>query len=1012
MTSVAWERYCAWNDALAARWFTEDAGNSPVYLDVDPDLLAGVAVELGESPSGVEALAEVVAESLGPTPGTTFDVHFEQLREWRRRLDEAVEDRELLDVPPPVVGLLAALTVAAYRMGTDEKHPAHAYWARFFDYLGIPAHRRNGLTGAFQHHSEALWAPLNEFLVHHGGRLGLPTAYALGHRYVGLPQSQALVRATDRVKLPGFFRAFGLPPGADLVPTDIDVLLDSWVKRNPPPVSANFVRLWKGKARERIAGVVALELAAWDGSYAREHVAEPEKSGDLALTALLRQRLAGQSLELSFAARFADPVSADVLRVLTADSRPTVAVVPVVGGRVRPAPGSFLDHLSLVGGKVEVADEDTDQVVHRLPRRVVPLHKDELLGVWVEAERLQLGEDALLLVKDEPALVDAVTAAVGAHGRFDQVLGARERAGVAQLAEVPDGWLLFTGVQVYGPLPPGGRADLQVLTPLASARLVLVDGLKLPGRVRKWLSVEPPELRAAVADPEADVMVALKPLDAASATETSSWTGQAGVLVVPLKPLLLPDGDFQVSLSVGGEVASESVLRLRSGSTPDLAAWTTATRLVYDLDAGAPAALSASDYVEAGELYVDGAVVSDEAVTASPQRLVPPAPSWTTRQRADNVVRRPVVLGEPDPNSCLVTGMHYMQFPTFYGGKARGHIEGVCKGCHLVKRSPATAARAKKQDKTAATPVVDLGHLPPYQHNLIHNDACLDALVHVGGGTIGAFERIATQADGSSIFVDELLRTLEVLGHVSVRRDERCQPVEWEVTPAQLAERPDGTFLLLGAWSSESRRDLATDVADHGGALAPVALDDSVTTWAVSGVPVHAVEMLAGQYGAAVARKAASRLVGVLPPLSQLEQGLHEVDVPSFTKAEKFDVASAAWVPIPGVVGPGAYRLQQSFRSVCLWLDEDGAAHRRGRIASTQLVKHLAARAAARPLLALLPGPRKLLVPLGADLPGLYGRAAVLCSGRTPSPSPKTRSLAYHDVTDEVASSLAGLLTS
>ena len=53
-----------------------------------------------------------------------------------------------------------------------------------------------------------------------------------------------------------------------------------------------------------------------------------------------------------------------------------------------------------------------------------------------------------------------------------------------------------------------------------------------------------------------------------------------------------------------------------------------------------------------------------------------------------------------------------------------------------------------------------------------------------------------------------------------------------------------------------------------------------------------------------------------------------------------------------------------------------------------------------------------LVVPLGADLPGLYGRVAALCSGRAPVVSVKTRSIGYRDVPRWVADALNSLLAS
>jgi len=408
-------------------------------------------------------------------------------------------------------------------------------------------------------------------------------------------------------------------------------------------------------------------------------------------------------------------------------------------------------------------------------------------------------------------------------------------------------------------------------------------------------------------------------------------------------------------------------------------------------------------------LLVDGPRAIGEREMPGNECLAPTAPEWLVSKRSGGVVSRPVVLGSTDPDSCLVTGAHYMCLP--FRAKA-SYIEGVCRDCNLVKRFPANVNR-KRAVKAPTKPfVLDLSRIPKHVQAEIGNDVCLDALVHVGGGPLSSFERVATQADGSSIFVDDLLRTLEVLGHVDVRRDDHCQPVEWEISPAQLAELPDGRFLLTGAWDARRRAEFGQDVSPLGGKLDRLKGIEKVTSWVISGLDISGVGQVAGTYEVGVAPDAAWRLLHVLPPLSEFESSLTEVDLPTFTKAERFDVKQGAWVPTLGIVGPGAYRLAQSFRSICLWLDDDGAQKRRGRIGSVQLVKHLAARAQGRPLLAHLPKSGTLVVPLGADLPGLYGRVAALCSGQPPIASPRTRTLAYPTVPKRVADGLAGLLTS
>jgi len=1009
----AWARYMAWNDALAAEWLSEEQADVPAYLDVEPEVLQVAAAKVGAVGDPSASLAAAVSATVWLGEGPAFSRHHQELQRWRRRRRVSTQRRSLMDTPPPVIALLGSFTIAAFQMGADTNYASNAYYAPLFALLGVKARDEARLTHAFRTYSEDFWRALNEYLAEYGGRRGIPTAFALGHRYVGLPQSQALVRATDRMKLPAFFRACGLPPGSEIVPGDLERLLDVWVGQIPPPVSANLSRLWKSKARERIAGVIAVELSHWDGSYRHADVAEPEKAGDLSLTALVRRRLGKEGVELSFAARFGAPVTADSLVVVSADKRPAIAVMSAVGGRVRPAPGSKIDPESLVGARVEVCDSATDQSVHRLPRRVVPMHKDELLGVYVEAERALLAEDALVLVKDEPALVNDVTKLIETNGRHGRVFAAGERSGIDRLSGLPEGWLLFTDVQIFHPPAAGGRVELNVLMPLTTARLALSGGLKLPGRVRKWSSLCPPEISAVTADTASRISVTLERVgDDGAQHDILSWQGGGGVLVVPLDGLGLSDGDFEVTFQAGGDLVAQSMLRLRSGATPDLFNWETCTRLVYELDLQPGAVMSASAMTGESNLLVDGPRAVGERTLPDHECQAPTSPMWLTSKRSDIVASRPVVLGYADPDSCLVTGRHYMQLPIWYGGKSSGHIDGVCKGCYLVKRYPASA----KHNQTVKAPskpfALDLSKLPKQVQAEIANDVCLDALVHVGGGLLSSFERVATQADGSSIFVDDLMRTLEVLGHVDVRRNERCQPVEWEISPPQLAQLPDGRFLFTGAWDEGSRAAVGHNVSPRGGRLESLVGVEKVTSWVVSGMDLRDMEEVAKAHGVEVAPDAALRLLHVLPPLRELESSLTQVDVPAFNKAEIFDVKQAAWIPIPGIAGPGAYRLTQSFRSMCLWLDDDGAVERRGRIGSVQLVKHLAARAQGHPLLAHLPRTRTLVVPLGADLPGLYGRVAALCSGQPPIACPRTRTLAYPTVPKPVADGLASLLTS
>lgn len=1001
MTST-WVEYDRWNAVLAAEMFGEGHDGLPVYLDVDEGVLEECAKALGlQGGHGHDALVQTVRSTLDlDGPGGVLAEHLQRFLDWRRtvigRQGRRHKGAEGASVPPPVIALLTVLVLAAERMGGNANEAAHAYYPRLAEVLGLSEVESRRLKQRFPT-TEAFWRGLNEYLEANEGLLGLPTAYALGHRYVGIPQSQALVRAGDRAKLPHFFRQFSLAAGSELIPSDLERLLDAWIPTAAPPVSANLQRLWRSSsAKERIAGVVAVELAHWDGSVPT--LAEgPAARGELSLTALVRQQFGGRSLELSLSARFPTVVDTASVRVASAEGRPAVGVLPAAGGRLRPIQGTRLDAESLAGAVLELEHELTGERVSRHPRRVVPFRKDELLGTFIEVDRVQLADDSILLVKDDPRLLAEVVDLLEKYGRHGHTYTGFKGSDRPDMPGVPDGWVVLDDVQLYAVPQEVKRIDLNVLVPLTTAQLSLAGGLKLPGRVRKWSSLRPPEIRAAVAEAER-LTVSLTELGEVRMA-LDSWTVEAPAFVQPLGDLELADGDYEIELFVNDErkPISATTLRLRSAETPDVITWESCTRLNYDLGRSGLGALSASEASDESTPLVDGLCTVNGGDRDVPVRLIGAGISWSTRRTSRGAEAPVVVLGQADPKSCVVTGAHYMEIddkPT------HGRFLSTCRDCGVAKSYPARPKWKKAAQAQKPIPTFHFGDLPDHEERVLGWDDCLDALIHVGGGSIGALERVATQAEGSSLFVDDFLRTLELLGHIDVRRDSAMQPIEWEANPAYLAQMPSGDFVLAGVWSNGARKQLARTLAPMSGALVNALSDRGPTAWVVRGVDARQLSEAADSLDipAYVVEGAAESMLPALPPLSEVETALPTVALPDYQKASIFDLEGAAWHPSPGVGVPGAYRLEQSFRRVSVWVDGQGAIRREAKVGSVQLVKHLAARAAQRPLIGYLESSRTLVVPMGADLPGLYGRAVALCSGQPPQISRATRSIGYQGV--------------
>lgn len=593
--SVAWQRYEAWNQALASMLFTAANDGRPIYLDMDEDVLSRVAMEAG---AGQAAAAEQLAVAVHATlnldrgSGPVFEQHLRNLRLWRRvRMKNSLDNGEVPPAPP-VLGLLAVLTLAAEEMQHDRDFAGNAYYPRLFRLLHLDDERQQSrLTAAYRKDAEELWGGLNEWLSASDGRLGLPTAYALSHRYIGLPLSQALVRDVDRRQFPFMFLRYGLPPGGEIAPADMERLLDNWLQMRPCPVSKNLESLWnRGQARDRIASVAAIELRSWDGALPDSAEPVGRKASSVHLVCWMR-RFPRRKLDISFLAGFGAQATPQTLKVMTAPGEPDVDMVPVPGARLQPVFTSEIDSASLVEGILRLTDGTTGLEAIRFPRRVVPFRYDDLLNAYVECERVQLGEDSLLLVKDAKGLPAAVRV----------VLTETARPGFSEEATfpgLPDGWVVFTGVQVVAaPDQEPSGADLNVLVPLLSAQLAFADGIKLPGQLRKWSSLDPPEIRAIVQG-ASQLSLRLTPLhnvgDAAEASRT--WTSDGTALVVSLSELHLPDGDYEVSLGDKGKPVQQAILRLRSSDTPDFATLHAVTHLAHDLAGDRLAALRATPF--------------------------------------------------------------------------------------------------------------------------------------------------------------------------------------------------------------------------------------------------------------------------------------------------------------------------------------------------------------------------------------------------------------------------------
>lgn len=993
-----WTEYDQWNDAISAVVFSQEMSGVPVYLDLDDDVLEALATQISIEQRGAkDSLQLAVRRTLhfGGKLEDLFLPHLGRLSKWRHDL----RSHTTTPLAPPILPLLAVTVVAAEAMGTGDVATS-AYFPHLCDALAATTvEQRRQVEQSYRKIAETMWDALDQWLTRLDGRHGLPTAFALSKRYVGLPMSQALVRAADRRKLVRMFDSFGLPPGYAMSPTDMLGLFDQWITQQPCPVSTGLASLWsKPAARERIAEVVVNELLTWDGSGrpvdSLEHsLSSTDSRRGLRLLGSVTRGLGRVQLQLTLVLQAASdqPVTASAI---SADgSAIDLSFVPGPGGLLKLDSLQAIDLESVIGGVLTITTPD-EATFARHPRGLIPLSFDDVQAAYVESERVQLAQETLLLVRDNGTRADDV----------ERILTDIARPGFVRLGEgvvgVPTGWVLFTGVEVMGRIGGADADKYNELVPLSSTQLMLAGGLKLPGRIVKWSSLAPPEIRA-VSQKATQIKVTIsgRGLDESSKNvEVCEVVSHDPVLTLNTADLILSDGDFRVSMfendpakpnSSPSKLVQQLEMRLRSAHSVDAWTWFGAKRLWHDFTVeGAWGVLSASEVHGEADLTwgVDGPFARGK--TDVPSRVSVGTQVWWTGDRPSLVGRRPVLtVLAPDPNSCVVTGAHYLELPTPSKGGPK-YIDGVCRYCGLVKRQPAWAKRARRgQIPSRAEGIkINVTALNPPIQPLTERSwaAALDGLMHLGGGKRVWLERLGMHVGGSALSVHQFIKTVTALGFIDTTRDTTMQFDEWEIAPRYLVELGEGSLAMIGHWPRGAVEEAATYTKDLGGSCVEIRASDAVTVSSLIGLSQEDAALVAATVEASMVWSAGSAMLGALPSLSAVGDSLPRVPVPGGRSVERFDLGSASWTQADSAASPGAFRVDSGHGWRYFFRNQDDITQGVAAIGDAYLVKHLAAQIFGRPLISYEADSGSIVVPVGTDLPGLYERATVLFSARLP----------------------------
>ena len=1019
----AGDRYLELDSALCRYFFSADKSGLPVYLDVEEEELeaCGQTVGLAGSEFRQTLVQEVRGLLVFGQQGVSVLQQFEKANSlWRKRLAAVRTERGARLFPPPIVGLLAVLVIPAEQMGAEGgKGGSHQrYYPRLEELLSIPEDELSRFIKNFRDVSEEFWQSLNLWLEFEDGTFGLPTAYSLSHRYVGLPVSQALIRETERRQLRRFFAQSGLSPGDQITAGEMQELLDEWVGRSDSPATRQLKKLWsEPDSQKQVSEIAVTELHSWDGfgfdEFRQGGRAFVGSSRCFIYLSDRRESLFRSSIRIGVLAK-ASPELLHEEATLEATNKP-VAMTPFIlrEGLVGFGTGPIeLNGLSLLEGQLDLEVGEARRT--RLPRNFVPFEFDPIANIWVEAISMEIGgQYRCLALRSELDTFVKILSQMAAEGYV-----------LADKPGIPEGWALLENITVVDAAPEElsetQNFHLSAFQARPSNKISLVDGMRLPGRVARYSSWKVP--KASVAHDQVDTScILIRRLDLERAEEAARTDYQPAPYIVDLEDLIGADGDYELLLLERKEDGkavpiSRLTLRLRSAEEPDPIGWSNFDDYAH-IQQDSLWVLRSSVPDETSTLLNSGAISFGPELTVTGQVAMPAAA--IEAEEMPPKAEATVTVAPLDPESCVLTQRHRWRLPTFDGKYQKGFMTQTCEWCGLQQKVPANAklaahianrrrnARAHRAEASRAGDPRGPASSIALDSEPVSVRAAEDAVFYLGSGTLSQLNQIAHQVEPTALFASTFLRNMEQLAAIEVVRASDLSVISFEVAPTVAGTVSTGEIVLFGSWLPPHRREVERVGANRGVRVSEYERQGHVLTELQDLDLATLRELLGDEYE--YQERPGLELVRRLPALSAATEGLVRVPFAATPDLQRFNVEAGKWES--GALSSqslGAFLAGRHTRQY-LFRNQADLENAEIALADPYISKHAAALQVGRRLIEFDSKNSQLRVPLGCDLPGLYARAAVLEGGLLPMVD--RGNLIYEAISEEFAEILLDKLS-
>ncbi|GEC98384.1 hypothetical protein KVA01_05390 [Kocuria varians] len=1018
--------YLRWNDAVARAFFGPRCAGELVQLDLDEKMLEQIGSEFGlDGPATLRALADSVTPLL-VTDGSrrsVFDAFNKLTEVWYRMSRRQLGDLTKIG-PPPIVALLALLSLAGRHMSAlaarTGKRSVSSFYLPLAVLLQAGQDNVKTLEASVRKDSETYWDALRYWLEAFDGQLGLPSAYAVNHRPVGLALSQTLFGPSELRQLHQMFEDLELTTAQGLSAGELGIYIDFWLDIADTDVSKGMRSIWANPLTRDPALQVALaQLAAWESA----------PDDDAAAATRGTRHLGTRSPELSlsdgtdyvgnpvYELGFVVPKRLVPGREVDLDTTagPRTMFLSYIGDAFLgiSAYNARMTNDTLLSGQLTVTAGDL--TLTRNPRPVVVFAKDAYSDTFLSVDHVPAAWPCRIMVRDQPEWVDQIRAILDDSASPDyRVVGPGENG-------VAEGWVLFDDVQVLRAGDPALTVNdnFSALVPRLVPAMTLSGGLRIPGDVERFSALRPPQLTVTSdSDDPLSVECEWRNPHSFKLVSTKLTPPRVPPFQVSLgrTELALPDGrlkpnDYTLVLRAGRTVKQRLEFRVRDSSY-----YITQRSLGYEGEMVHVAQeplwpVTAVTRDEIPDEYVQGSFDNmdpweqDEDATAVAE--VPEVPGWESAEGQMFPERSNELPTAPDV-SCMVTGKHKVVLPPMDPKAKAPWVFGRCKFCGLTKRYPGRLTKLSAVGQTGS--VEALQFIGPDEGEYPGSWAPLkDALTFLGGGKRSSLSIVARQLEDSERFEEWFVGHLQALGFLEVTRDENWTVRRWQVCSPALTQLVDGSVLLTGGWKTEQEDAVTTAVAAQGGDVVVLSPEDHATTM-LQDVDLEVLSKALPSGMCDVVYDAGPVMLDTLPPLSSVVAALPRREMQYNGVAERFVPQDATWEHTEDRNQPGLYRINHHHKTRYAYRTVEDVASGHARSVSSNLGKHVVAGETGVALVSYDPELRLLSVPIGAALPGLYGRAAVLCSGLLPTLVDEDFSLNYGDVSEEFAAALVAKL--